>query len=118
MAVNFKNIAEKVMRVIQGNGLQPKLFSSQNGKSVAVPTEARYFYTDEPNLMVFIDDDTGEIKLESGFDFEVIQKLIKKGHRIGFGGYFGGYQAIMYDAENNLYYGASESRKDGQAAGY
>lgn len=62
--------------------------------------------------------DRGEIKLESGFTFEVIRKLIEKGHTIGYGGYFGGYQAIMYDAENGVYFGASESRKDGQAAGY
>ena len=33
-------------------------------------------------------------------------------------GGFGGYQAIRYDAEKNVYYGASESRKDGNAAGY
>ena len=33
-------------------------------------------------------------------------------------GSFGGYQAIMYDREQDVYYGASESRKDGQAAGY
>ena len=33
-------------------------------------------------------------------------------------GSFGGYQGIMYDAKNDVYYGASESRKDGQAAGY
>jgi len=26
--------------------------------------------------------------------------------------------AIMWDAKNKVYYGASESRKDGQAAGY
>lgn len=63
-------------------------------------------------------ENRGEIKLESGFDFEVIQELIKKGHKIGYGGYFGGYQAIMYDDVNKVYYGASESRKDGQAAGY
>lgn len=62
--------------------------------------------------------DTGEIKIESGFTFEVINKLIAKGHKVGYGGYFGGYQAIMYDSENGVYYGASESRKDGQAAGY
>lgn len=62
--------------------------------------------------------DSGEIRLESGFDFEEIQKLIAKGHSVGFGGSFGGYQAIMYDAENKVYFGASESRKDGQAAGY
>lgn len=60
----------------------------------------------------------GEIKLESGFDFEEIQKLINKGHKVGFGGYYGGYQAILFDAEKGVYFGASESRKDGQAAGY
>ena len=31
---------------------------------------------------------------------------------------FGGYQAIGIDLENRVYTGASESRKDGQAAGY
>ncbi|WP_372801404.1 gamma-glutamyltransferase [Lutibacter sp.] len=62
--------------------------------------------------------DRGEIKLESGISFEVIRELIARGHKVGYGGYFGGYQAIMYDAENKVYFGASESRKDGQAAGY
>jgi len=63
--------------------------------------------------------DGGTISLESGIDYEVIRGLLKKGHDVEFsvGGY-GGYQAIKYDAENGVYYGASESRKDGQAAGY
>ncbi len=63
--------------------------------------------------------DGGTLYLESGIDYEVIRELMKKGHKIMFdlGGY-GGYQAIMYDAENGVYYGASESRKDGQASGY
>ncbi len=61
----------------------------------------------------------GTVNLESGFDFEVIRELLGKGHRIQWNvGGFGGYQAIMYDWVNNVYYGASESRKDGQAAGY
>jgi gamma-glutamyltranspeptidase/glutathione hydrolase len=64
-------------------------------------------------------NDGGTLYLESGFDYEVIRELMKKGHIITFdlGGY-GGYQAIMYDIENGVYYGASESRKDGQATGY
>ena len=33
-------------------------------------------------------------------------------------GPYGGYQAIKRDPETGVYYGASESRKDGQAAGY
>jgi gamma-glutamyltranspeptidase / glutathione hydrolase len=59
----------------------------------------------------------GTVNVESGIDYEIIRELIKKGHDVGFqpGGY-GGYQAIMY--KDGVYYGASESRKDGQAAGY
>jgi gamma-glutamyltranspeptidase/glutathione hydrolase len=60
----------------------------------------------------------GEILIENGFEFEEIKKLIQKGHKIGFGGYYGGYQAIMYYSERKVYFGASESRKDGAAAGY
>jgi gamma-glutamyltranspeptidase/glutathione hydrolase len=60
----------------------------------------------------------GEILIESGFDFEEIRKLMNMGHKVGFGGYYGGYQAIMYDAKRKVYFGASESRKDGQASGY
>jgi gamma-glutamyltranspeptidase/glutathione hydrolase len=44
--------------------------------------------------------------------------LIGKWHKVVYGGYYGGYQAILFDAEKGVYFGASESRKDGQAAGY
>src|SRR5207302_2016879 len=49
------------------------------------------------------------------------RELKKRGHdvRVDVGGY-GGYQAIkveMHDGQR-VYVGASESRKDGQAAGY
>lgn len=63
--------------------------------------------------------DGGKLFLENGFSEEVIRELAKMGHQIGYsvGGY-GGYQAILFDAENGVYYGASESRKDGCAMGY
>ena len=63
--------------------------------------------------------DGGRVSLESGFAPEVLRELIKRGHRFKRGtGSFGGYQGIQYDPVNDVYYGASESRKDGQAAGY
>jgi gamma-glutamyltranspeptidase/glutathione hydrolase len=63
--------------------------------------------------------DGGYVSLESGFDTKVKRELMKKGHVIqDVLGAFGGYQAIMRDPETGIYYGASESRKDGQAAGY
>ena len=63
--------------------------------------------------------DGGELSLESGFDYKEIRKLQKYGHKVIFSlGSFGGYQAIMLDKENRVYFGASESRKDGSAMGY
>jgi gamma-glutamyltranspeptidase/glutathione hydrolase len=61
----------------------------------------------------------GVLNLEYGFADETVRELIARGHviRHTIGG-FGGYQAIMFDAVNGVYYGASESRKDGHAAGY
>ncbi|MBN9576744.1 MAG: gamma-glutamyltransferase family protein, partial [Alphaproteobacteria bacterium] len=61
----------------------------------------------------------GTVEMESGFAPEVKKELEKRGYKIvpGTGG-FGGYQAIMWDAKNHVYWGASEMRKDGQAIGY
>ncbi len=63
--------------------------------------------------------DGGWLNLESGFRYDVVRKLMQMGHKVRYslGGY-GGYQAIMWNAKDKVYYGASESRKDGQAAGY
>ena len=63
--------------------------------------------------------DGGILNLESGFRTEVIQKLLSMGHTIQWNlGSFGGYQAIMWDEKNKVWFGASEYRKDGMAAGY
>lgn len=62
---------------------------------------------------------TGMIRTESGIPYATIRALMDRGHRIGTArGVYGGYQAILWDAKNKVYHGASESRKDGQAAGY
>ena len=61
--------------------------------------------------------DGGSLSLEKGFGSKIEDELIKLGHKIQYEkGIFGGYQAIML--KDNVYFGASESRKDGQAAGY
>ena len=66
--------------------------------------------------------DGGAVYLESGFPTGTAQALAALGHRVqevaeGLGG-FGGYQAILRDPDSGVYSGASESRKDGHAAGY
>ncbi len=61
--------------------------------------------------------DGGSLSLEKGFGSKIEDELKKLGHKIQYEkGIFGGYQAIML--KDNVYFGASESRKDGQAAGY
>jgi len=61
--------------------------------------------------------DGGSISLEKGFGEAIEKQLEGLGHIIKYDkGSFGGYQAIM--KKDGVYFGASESRKDGQAAGY
>jgi gamma-glutamyltranspeptidase/glutathione hydrolase len=62
--------------------------------------------------------DGGVVRVESGLAAEALAGLRKRGHRVEVvndGGY-GGYQAIRREA--GVWAGASESRKDGHAAGY
>jgi len=63
----------------------------------------------------------GYVEVESGIPHEIVRELEKHGHEVRFdvGGY-GGYQAIKVELHDGqrVYVGASESRKDGQAAGY
>jgi len=63
--------------------------------------------------------DGGVVYMESGIGEDVREQLRKKGHNVATDSIdYGGYQAIRRDNEEGVYYGASESRKDGQAAGY
>jgi gamma-glutamyltranspeptidase/glutathione hydrolase len=67
--------------------------------------------------------DGGRVYLEDGIPFETARDLVKMGHKIGTttDGAFGGYQGIVVQIlpdGKRVYFGASESRKDGQAAGY
>jgi len=63
-------------------------------------------------------DDGGILNLETGYSYQTIRELMRRGHRIQFAnGPYGGYQAI-HRADNGVYWGATESRKDGHAAGY
>lgn len=73
----------------------------------------------EPTGQATAMSDGGELNLETGFSYDAIRALMRKGHRVIFAdGPYGGYQAIARDPASGVYYGASESRKDGQAAGY
>jgi gamma-glutamyltranspeptidase/glutathione hydrolase len=63
----------------------------------------------------------GAVYLEPGFTPQALAGLRARGHRLeaaASAATFGGYQAIRRDLRTQLYAGASESRKDGHAAGY
>lgn len=64
--------------------------------------------------------DGGCVSLESGVAREVRERLSDLGHRLCQEGWihYGGYQAVMRDRANGVYWGATESRVDGTAAGW
>jgi|TARA_B110000444_G_scaffold60236_1_gene56083 hypothetical protein len=77
MAVNYQSVAEKIFRVLKGSGLSLKMFDNQEGSEVANPEQARFFYVQNPNIMVNLDDKNGEIKMHKGpSDINDIQKIV------------------------------------------
>ncbi|HYJ42236.1 MAG TPA: gamma-glutamyltransferase [Steroidobacteraceae bacterium] len=78
---------------------------------------ARHDGSSEPTGEVM--KDGGEVVLEVGALPATVKALQARGHKVTIAndGDFGGYQAIMRNAEG-VYFGASESRKDGAAQGY
>jgi gamma-glutamyltranspeptidase/glutathione hydrolase len=62
----------------------------------------------------------GILRIEKGLPPEVYRDLAKRGHRIQEANpvIFGGYQIVHRDPETGVLSGATESRKDGMAAGY
>lgn len=72
----------------------------------------------EPAGRATVMSDGGRIELESGFPQATVRALMDLGHSVRWAlGPYGGYQAIMANPQGG-WTGASESRKDGQAAGY
>jgi gamma-glutamyltranspeptidase/glutathione hydrolase len=80
---------------------------------------ARFYHTGSSEPTGDAMADGGQVALESAIGPQARRELTAKGHRlVDLVGPFGGYQAIRYDTENDVYVGGSESRKDGQAAGW
>ena len=79
---------------------------------------ARFSHSGSSEPIGTLMTDGGRLALESGISKEVRDELEKRGHHLAPTDFFGGYQAIQWDAVNRIYRGASEMRKDGQAAGY
>ena len=75
----------------------------------------RHIGSSQPTGEIMVDG--GYLSLESSFSDQTRKTLIEMGHKLKYDkGGFGGYQAIML--KDGVYYGASESRKDGQASGF
>ena len=79
----------------------------------------RWYHTGSSEPTDEVMTDGGVLSLETGFPYESIRTLVQRGHTVGTSvGDYGGYQAILRDPVTGAYFGASESRKDGMAAGY
>jgi len=80
----------------------------------------RHSNSTEPGGRRIVMRDGGCVSLESGVAKEARDELAAKGHVLCQEGWihYGGYQAVRWDAKNRVFWGASESRVDGQAAGF
>ncbi len=79
---------------------------------------ARFSHSGSSEPIGTLMTDGGRLALESGISAQVKAELEKRGHHLAPTDFFGGYQAILWDSVNRTYKGATEMRKDGQAAGY
>jgi len=109
---------------LMGGGMQPQghaqivvniIDFQMNLQEAGDAPRIRHFGSSQPTGETMLNG--GFLSLESGINEQVRSELLKLGHNLKDekGGY-GGYQAIM--KVNEVYYGASESRKDGHASGY
>ena len=80
----------------------------------------RFYHTEDSEPTGTVMTGGGVLSLESGIPQDVRQALLRRGHRLveANGIVFGGYQAVRRDPATGVYFGATESRKDGCAAGY
>lgn len=80
---------------------------------------ARYRHTGSTSPTGTAMNGRGTLRLESGVPRSVVQALRGRGHavEVSAGGY-GGYQAIMWDPVEGVYWGGTEMRKDGIVIGY
>ena len=68
MSVNYSTISDKIFKVIKGSGHDIKMYDASTGDETVDPATSRYFYVKNPNYMVHIDEETGEIKFHQGAD--------------------------------------------------
>lgn len=111
---------------LMGGGMQPQGHAQiiinmvdfgMNLQAAGDAARIRHDGSSQPTGSVMTDG--GTVHVESGIGQTTRDALEALGHKVNVsGGGYGGYQAIMIDHEEGVYYGASESRKDGHAAGY
>lgn len=125
-AFAFKNGKPWLSFGLMGGGMQPQGHAQiivnmvdfgMNLQEAGDAARIRHDGSSEPTGSRMTDG--GMVYVESGIGAKVRDGLAERGHEVEVsGGGFGGYQAIIVDHEQGVYYGASESRKDGHAAGY
>jgi len=112
---------------LMGGGMQPQghvqivLNLVDFGMNLQEAGDApRFYHTGSSQPTGTVMTSGGILHLEKGLPPEVYRDLAKRGHRIQETNpaAFGGYQIIYRNPETGVLAGATESRKDGMAAGY
>lgn len=60
--INYNRTAKKIFSVLKGHSYRVKMYDL-TGNEVIDPEKARRFYVQYPNMMITLDEDTGEIRM-------------------------------------------------------
>jgi gamma-glutamyltranspeptidase/glutathione hydrolase len=111
---------------VMGGGMQPQghvqvlsniVDFGMNVQAAGDAARYRHYGSSSPTGEAM--DGRGTLRLESGVTESVVQSLRGRGHAVSIGaGGYGGYQAIRWDPEEEVYWGGTEMRKDGIVIGY
>jgi len=81
--VELESLAEKIFSLLKGNGLKIKIYDAEGMESVD-PTVGRRFFVASPNIMITINEETGNIEFSKGSStsedpkVEDLQKNVRK----------------------------------------
>jgi gamma-glutamyltranspeptidase/glutathione hydrolase len=110
---------------VMGGDMQPQghvqvlvnlIDHGMNVQEAGEAARCQHFGSSTPTGSVMTDG--GQTLSESGIPDATLEALRKKGHRVGRGAAFGGYQGILIDHQAGILHGGSDPRKDGCAMGY
>jgi hypothetical protein len=75
--MKYDQLRDNIIDIFNAMSFSYKMYNA-DGKSESNPYNARYFFVDNPNIMLILDDNNNTIEFHrSNFNFELFKKILK-----------------------------------------